>query len=226
MQGGSNRDLSETFQSLVEGACRFLFWLGVFLTVVGAGFLFYTCLATSSDPSLTSKALSNIAILDKVLYAGLVALGISSTVMWWGEQVLAPLQLILAAALWTVPLWLPSAGLASPPGDAAVEAMKSLQIGGTLFGVIAVCVFVGDILYAQRTVSGSGQKPIYSNTERASRRRPTSKTSFWASAGSCRFVESSFGKSVRFTTPSAPVGASLWAACAKKTSSAGRWKVG
>src|SRR5579862_1570222 len=145
MQGGSNRDLSETFQSVVEGGCRFLFWLGSFLTVVGAGFLLYTCMVAAGDPSVTKQALSNIGILDKVLYAGLVALAISSTVMWWGEQVLAPLQLILAAALWTVPYWLPSAGIASPPGEAAANAMGSLQTGGTLFGVMAVCVLVADI---------------------------------------------------------------------------------
>ena len=140
----SNRDLSESFQNAFEAACRFLFWLGVFATAIGAGLLFYYCFATSTDQALNKAALNNIDILDKVLYAGLVALGISSTVMWWGEQVLAPLQLILAAALWSVPLWLPSA--LQNPSLAATEAMKSLQTGGTVFGLIGICVLVADIV--------------------------------------------------------------------------------
>src|SRR5579863_8730200 len=144
----SNRDLSESFQAALEAGCRFLFWLGVFCTAVGAGLLFYYCFATSTDSALTKAALGNIGILDKVLYAGLIALGISSTVMWWGEQVLAPLQIIFAVALLTVPMWLPSA--LQSPGEAATEAMKSLQTGGILFLVIGICVLLADIVTRSR----------------------------------------------------------------------------
>jgi hypothetical protein len=140
----SNRDLSESFQNAFEAACRFLFWLGVFATAIGAGLLFYYCFATSTDAALNNAAINNIGILDKVLYAGLVALGISSTVMWWGEQVLAPLQLIFAAILWSVPMWLPSA--LQNPSLAAMEAMKSLQTGGTVFGIIGIGILVADIV--------------------------------------------------------------------------------
>ncbi|MHB8637240.1 MAG: hypothetical protein ACYC96_12295 [Fimbriimonadaceae bacterium] len=145
----SNRDLSETFQSVIEAGCRGLLWIGLLATAIGAGFLFYTCFAVSSDPAVAKQALVNIAILDKFLYAGLIALAISTTIMWWGEQVLAPLQLILAGILYTVPLWLPSAGLQNPD-DAARSAMASLQSGGALLGIIAVCVLLADIVTRAR----------------------------------------------------------------------------
>lgn len=145
----SNRDLSEAFQDAVENACRGLFWLGAGVTLLAGGFLFYTCFATSTDQAITASALRNIGILDKVLYAGLIALGISSTVMWWGEQVLAPLQLILAGGLWSVPLWLPSA-IGNTDNAATKAAMDTLQKGGTVFGIIAVLVLAADIATRSR----------------------------------------------------------------------------
>src|SRR5580704_6475073 len=141
---GSNRDLSESFQDAIEAGCRFLFWASVFATAGSVGLLFYYCFAASTDPTLTARAVSNIGIIDKVMYTGLIGLGISSTVIWWGEQVLAPLQLIFATALWTVPLWLPSS--IQVQGQASLESMGSLQNGGTLFGIIGIGVLVADIV--------------------------------------------------------------------------------
>ncbi|HLK15578.1 MAG TPA: hypothetical protein VKT78_12305 [Fimbriimonadaceae bacterium] len=136
--------MSETFQDALEVACRWLFWIGVGATAFGAGFMFYYCFASGDETALRQMA-SNVSFLNKVLYAGLVAISISSTIMWWGEQVLAPIQILGAAALWSVPFWLPSLGLANPPTVAAQEAMAALQTGGMIFGGIGVAVLAGDI---------------------------------------------------------------------------------
>lgn len=140
----SHRDLSEAFSDALEAGGRWLFWASALAFLGGAGVLLYACFAASGDATLTEHALSNIDNFEKVFYGGLIGLGVSTTLMWWGEQVLAPLQLILAAALWTVPLWL-SPQLQSPNNKAAMAAMNSLHNGGVIFGVIGIIVLVADI---------------------------------------------------------------------------------
>jgi hypothetical protein len=143
MNAGSNRDLSETLQELLEGVCKTLVYVGILATLAGAGLLIYYCFAAAGNADVAKAALSKIGILDKVLYAGVSALAVGTTVLFWGEQTLAILQLIVAAILYTSPLWLNS--LIASPGDAAKQSMAALQNGGILLGAIAICVLLADI---------------------------------------------------------------------------------
>ncbi len=144
MNNGSNRDLWEMMQDALEGICKFLVIVGILGTLIGAGFLIYTVIATSANTSLDKAALGNVAILDKFLYAGVCSLAVGTTVLFWGEQTLAILQLIVAAILYTSPLWLSQ--MSPSTGDAGKQAMASLQNGGVILGGIGICVLIADVL--------------------------------------------------------------------------------
>lgn len=145
--GGSGHfDPEDTFGSLIEGAARLAFWLGLLATFVSIGFLLfaYSKFSGQAPPTEVEQAKSNIEILAKVLLAGVVGILVGTTFMFWGEETMPILQIAGAAALWTSPLYVPSM-LGGNPTPVASQALAAIQMGGTIFGILAVGVLIIDI---------------------------------------------------------------------------------
>jgi hypothetical protein len=145
---GSNRDLSESFQDFLGAVARLLFWAGVGMTVVSVGFLIYTATVFGGGNVTASaaQAESNISIFQKVLIAGVLSGAVGSTYLFWGESVLGAVQLILAGLMYFAPLILTSAAGLQAESQVTQKALATVQVGGGIFGLIAVLVLLFDIV--------------------------------------------------------------------------------
>lgn len=158
------REVSEGLIEFLSGVARFLMWVGVLATVVSVGGLVYTCFvfSGSNPPTSPDEAISNIGIFDKILMGGVLALGVSSTYLFWGESFLAAAQLLLAALLFFSPVLLNMVGLANaqgPNGSQAIEpALAALNRGGIILGVIGLVVLAVDLAIRAKLRSQQGWK--------------------------------------------------------------------
>jgi hypothetical protein len=152
----------ETFQRLLEGAAKLLFWAGLIASVVATAFLVFTFFTFSSGGSTPDavQAQSNIAIFQKVLIAGLLGAAIGSTFLFWGEEVLCAIQLICATLLCFSPLLIKMATGKSGTnvGDVAEKSLATIQLGGYVFGLVAVCVLLSDIAMRIRVRALQGSR--------------------------------------------------------------------
>ncbi|MFI5387363.1 MAG: hypothetical protein ACHQ50_14735, partial [Fimbriimonadales bacterium] len=144
------REINEGLIELLASCARFLMWAGVLATLVGVGFLVFTCSVFSAGGAQGNpdQALSNISILEKILYGGVLALGVSTTYLFWGESILAALQIMGAAVLFFSPFILDSAGIARLNGkeiDPVAAALNALNHGGLVLGIIGLLVLAVDL---------------------------------------------------------------------------------
>lgn len=130
----------------LDGAARFLLWGGIMATAGALAFLIYTYVvfAGGGVPGSIPQAVANVELFLKVLLAGTIALGIATTFIFWGEEVLAPLQLMGAAVLFFAPNLLPMvAGAAT--NEVGVKAMGAIQMSGAILGLVGVLAAVADV---------------------------------------------------------------------------------
>jgi hypothetical protein len=154
-------DLDSPLLVLVEGLARLVFWAGVVLALGSFGFLIYNYFVFTSDvPSAeqAKAAAANIELFKNGLIAGLVALGLSTAYLFWGEETLGPLQLITAAFLYFMPYYLPAIMGRSSTGDLAAVVLRHIQFAGLVGGVIATLVVVGDIITRVRLRASEGAR--------------------------------------------------------------------
>jgi hypothetical protein len=140
-------DLSETFEDLLNGIAKTVAGLGGLATLVAVGLLVFTVFSVGGGSAPTGQindAIRNIDIFQKVLIAGVIGLAIGSTYMFWGEEFLGAGQLLLAAALFFAPLYLPGI-VGGTPNDATAKALGALQTGGAILGVLGLLVLLSDI---------------------------------------------------------------------------------
>ncbi len=159
------REINEGLIEFLASVARFLMWAGVLATVIGVGFLVYTAMSFSNgaSPSSPDAALNNVSILEKILFGGVLALGVSTSYLFWGEQVLAALQIMGAAILFFSPMILSSTGIASTSAtggekDPVAAAMQALNHGGMVLGLIGFLVLAVDLAVRARDRAKQGWK--------------------------------------------------------------------
>jgi hypothetical protein len=146
---GSRTDLSEQFSALLSGIAKAVMYIGAAVSCIAVGLLVFTCFAVAPDAAHTADALKNIEIFQKALVMGMIAVGVGSGYLFWGEDLLGAGQLLLSAALYFAPLYMPSI-LSGKSGGLVDESLHALQMGGTALGLIAVPVLVFDIVTRTR----------------------------------------------------------------------------
>jgi hypothetical protein len=149
----------DTFQGILDGLSRLLFWGGALGTVIGIGFLLFTYsnFSSGTGPAPEAQALNNIAIFSKVLLAGVLALGVATSIVWWGEETLAVLQLGFAAALYFAPLYLPSI-FGGQESRISQEVLGSFQTTGMILGLLGMIVLVADVATRVKTRAREGAR--------------------------------------------------------------------
>jgi len=146
----------------LDTAARFLLWASLLGLATSLGFLIYTYVVFAggavAQGMSVAQATANVELFSKVLYAAAFALAIATSFLWWGEETLAPLQLIAAAALFFAPMYLPSmlGGGQSPQVESAV--MKSIQTAGGIAGIVAIFCAVADVAGRIKTRAKQGAK--------------------------------------------------------------------
>jgi len=141
------RDLSEALEEFLSLCARVLFYLGGLVAIIAIGLLVFTCFAVGSDPSNSShvaEAVRNVEIFQKVLIVGLLGVGIGSSYLFWGGELLGAAQIMGAAALYFAPLYLPSL-IGDKSTDATKDAYGALQTGGVVLGIMGLLVVIVDV---------------------------------------------------------------------------------
>jgi len=141
-------DISETFEGILEGCAKAVAGLGGLATLVSVGLLVFTIAKLgggSPSASDITEGARNVDIFQKVLITGVVGLSIGATFLFWGEELLGAAQLMLAAAMFFAPLYLPSVFGGGTTNEATEKAMAALQIGGTILGVLGLLVVFVDV---------------------------------------------------------------------------------
>jgi hypothetical protein len=157
---GSDRGIAEAFHDFLTGAAKLVFYLGLILGLGATGFCIYTAFAFSGGSVQASEvqALSNIDLFLKVIVSGLIAAGVGATYLFWGEELLGALMLIVAGLLYFSPLILTSATGVQADNRVVQSALGAVQTGGLILGIIAILVLMADILVRIKLRSQQGAK--------------------------------------------------------------------
>ncbi|HWD41725.1 MAG TPA: hypothetical protein VG944_22980 [Fimbriimonas sp.] len=142
-----SRELSDTLQDLLSGIARFLLILGGVVTLLCVALLIFLCFRVAGDSSANADALKITGIAGHVLLFSSVAVAVGGGFLWWGEDVASAILVLISAALYFAPLYVPSMlGDSSTTNSAISEALGGVQTGGMVLGslsIISLLVQVG-----------------------------------------------------------------------------------
>ncbi len=150
------KDFGEGILQIISSIAKAVFWIGVGATVIGVGFLIFTAMSPEASNN-AAQAASNIALFSKILLGGVLALGGGSTFLFWGEDIIGGIQLLLGAALFFSPLYLPSMGVDASKVSAQ-QALEALRNGGLILGVIGLLVLMIDLASKAKMRMQQGSK--------------------------------------------------------------------
>src|SRR5947209_5648650 len=139
---GPNFNTEDAVSGFLDVAAKICFWVGMLAVVASAGLLLFTFhhfLGTGSDNAEIASALSQIELMTKILIFGAVAGAIGSTFLFWGEEAMHVVQLVVAAVLGFCPFYMPilfqvTQDLTSTSGAALAAVSK----GGIILGVLSL----------------------------------------------------------------------------------------
>ncbi len=139
--------VGEAFAGLLDVVARFLFWAGIVCTLISTAILFFQFQASInlSGGFNEAQATANTALFGKIMLAGVVSLFVGTTYMFWGEEILAAIQILGSALLFFGTPFLPGAMGGAQPTPAGLAALGAIQTGGLVFGLFAICSLAVDL---------------------------------------------------------------------------------
>jgi hypothetical protein len=157
---GSDRGIAEAFHDFLTGAARLLFYLGLLLGLGAAAFCIYYAMTFSGGMAQASEAqaLSNIDLFQKLIISGMLAAGIGATYLFWGEELLSAILLIVSALLYFSPLLLTGMAGIQANNRVVQSALGTIQMGGTVLGALSIGVLLADVLVRIRLRAQQGAK--------------------------------------------------------------------
>jgi hypothetical protein len=161
-----SRDLSEALTDVLTGISKWLFWIGLILTLGATGVLIYTCFVVGGDSSAAGMATKNVDTLQQVEILSSLALAIGGSILFWGESWAAGLLVLLSGAMFFAPAYVPSImnsvspnGTPAPAAQATIlTALHGIQSGGLILGLISVLVLGAEVFLSVRTRARVGVK--------------------------------------------------------------------
>ncbi len=156
---GSDRGIAEAFVDFLSGAARFIFYLGMLVGFGSAIFCIYYAFTFSGGgaPANEAQALSNLELFQKLTVSGMISAGVGASYLFWGEELLSALLLIVSGLLYFSPLILTSVGVNSST-KVAQSALAIIQTGGMALGAVAIIVLVFDVANRVRLRAQQGSK--------------------------------------------------------------------
>lgn len=150
-------DGEEIVATLQDSISRLLLGVGGLAAVGCLGFLFFYFFSfANTTPTNLEQARQLTSQFSN--YAGIACLlfGLGLTIVWWGEEVLSVVLILLSGALYFSPLYLPSF-VGGNPQEIAALALKGIQSAGGFLGVLAILTTIVDVgqRIRNRVVHGS-----------------------------------------------------------------------
>jgi hypothetical protein len=142
---GPSFDLDDAIGNILDVAARFCLYGGAGLLVVGTGFLSFYFMHFSQSGVNPSGA-GNIDLFKTLSVVGALAAGGGSMYLFWGEEFLIPIQIIVSCVLWFSPMYFPVVFGIATPTEPSGRAVGDIQTSGTLLGGIAILGLLAEIL--------------------------------------------------------------------------------
>lgn len=153
----TSETIGNAFDSLVRGV-GMLSLVGVIGAVVLLIVTFSAFSGGGQQAAQIAQAGKNIALYHDVLVIGVVIAILATSYLFWGEETLGPFQLLGAALLYFMPLYLPPMMGKSLDNPVAAAALQSVQLGGMIAGGLAGLVTLVDLVIRARTRIKQGAK--------------------------------------------------------------------
>ena len=140
MSTPGGRDLTEVLSDFLSLCARILLYVGGLAAGISGAVLIFTIfkMGDASAAAGTADALRNVGLMQPIFAIGLLAVGIGSTYLFWGEEAVSAVTLVLAAALFFLPLYLPLMTAGPDTNEAVRKAYAAVQDGGTVLGIISI----------------------------------------------------------------------------------------
>ena len=146
---GPDFSTNDALSGFLDLAAKICFWGGMLALVASTGLLVFTFhhfLGTGIDNAEISNATSQIDLFGKVLVFGAVAGAIGSTFLFWSEETMHVVQLVVAAALVFSPFYMPilfqvTDNLTATSGN----ALGAISRGGIVLGVLSLIALLVEV---------------------------------------------------------------------------------
>jgi hypothetical protein len=120
------------------------FWGGMIVFVLSLVITIYLMTVAGGDASKAATIAGSIGLFSKGILGGIFAMVVSSAWLFWEEEIMVGVNMIVSLALFFSPAWLPSVmGANANPGVTA--GYDSISGGGKLYLTLALLILVGDI---------------------------------------------------------------------------------
>lgn len=141
----SSSSTSETLQGFLDAVGRFLLFTGGGALIIGAAVVIINLTGgANATGALAEQAIRNIELFGKIGMIGGIVAAIGASWLWWGEETLGPLLLIVGGALYFSSYFLPSM-LQIPPNDVTGTGLQAVAMIGAPIGIIAILDILADV---------------------------------------------------------------------------------
>ncbi|MBL8060355.1 MAG: hypothetical protein JNK63_06525 [Chthonomonas sp.] len=153
-----NTDVEDLVSGLQEQVARLMLGIGGLGTLVGTGFLLYYFFSFAREnPPNVAQAQQLIGAFS--LWGGVAAvlLAVGLSIVWWGEDILSVILILVSGGLYFSPMYLPMM-VGDSVAAVASSSMAGVQQIGGMMGIVAILVTVVDVTGRIRTRLTHGSK--------------------------------------------------------------------
>jgi hypothetical protein len=134
----------DTLGELPMTIAGYSFWGGMILTVLSIAITIYLMTVAGGDATKATEIASSVSMFSKGILGGVVLMTLGSAWLFWEEEIMVGVNIIVSLALFFCPAWMPS--VMSLPTNVGVEAgYESIATGGKLYLGLALAILIGDI---------------------------------------------------------------------------------
>ena len=146
-----SQESSDALIGFINAVARFVAYVGLGTLLVSVSLLIYTANASPTGADeLVQQAHSNIQLFGNLAMIGGLAGSIAVTWLLWGEETLGVLLVLVGAALYFSPSYLP--GVFKMLSNEVVEnSLQAIANAGAPIAVIGVLVFLTDLIIRMKT---------------------------------------------------------------------------
>ncbi|MCH8292320.1 hypothetical protein IH992_14595, partial [Candidatus Poribacteria bacterium] len=143
----SSRDSSDALIGFIDAIARFIMYVGLGVLLVSVSLLIN---AAVSGHASSEQAQANVTLFGNLALIGGMAGAVGLTWIMWGEETLGVLQVIVGAALYFSPAFLP--GMFNMDATPIVESsLQAIAFAGAPVAVIGVLVILADLIIRMKT---------------------------------------------------------------------------
>jgi hypothetical protein len=154
----SSSGASDALQGFLDATARMMLFVGAGALIISVAILIVNIMqGGTATPAGVQQAAKNIELFGNIgLIAGIVA-SLGACWLFWGEETTGPLILIVGAALYFAPYYLPMA-FNIAPGEVVSTGIKTLGTVGAPVGIIGVLLILIDVVGRVRLRASEGAR--------------------------------------------------------------------